>query len=350
MAIISKSGFGGKMNSSPNVGGSLVACKVKDVILDPNTSKAKGLGGHEAIGVIFYNRMTKKRATGGINPDAAEKRSHPGYDGYAYPLFPHIKYYPLIGEVVTIITLTSKNHIDDRTALEDYYFPPINIWNHQHHNSLPSPQNFFDRKEKGAITNIVDDYTIEGLVRRPASGSINLNIPLGDYFEEKLGLKPLLPYEGDYITEGRFGNSIRFGATARDIADADRGKDYQFDKGEEGNFDMRNPWSRGTKTNNGDPITIIRNGQSLDVDDTISQEGYAGSEGWKHTIENINLDPASIYLTSTQNIANFQVAAPMCWYSFGLNTQPKEDKNDEAQKLIDDPENFIITDKVVQAL
>ena len=66
-------------------------------------------------------------ARGEFFSDAAEKRSHPGYDGYAYPLFPHIKYYPLIGEVVTIITLTSKNHIDDITALEDYYFPPINL-------------------------------------------------------------------------------------------------------------------------------------------------------------------------------------------------------------------------------
>ena len=74
------------------------------------------------------------------------------------------------------------------------------------------------------------------------------------------------------ILQGRFGNSIRFGATARDIFDVDRGKEYKFPTGERGEFDMRNPWSRGTKTNNGDPITIIRNGQDTSVEDNISIE------------------------------------------------------------------------------
>ena len=37
-------------------------------------------------------------------------------------------------------------------------------------------------------------------------------IPLGQYFEDK-DIKRLLPYEGDYLLEGRHGHSIRFGST-----------------------------------------------------------------------------------------------------------------------------------------
>ena len=345
MAVVSKKiSSKGNANNALNLGGKLVPCKVKKIILDPNSRDALNFGGHDGVGVIYYNKIKRrKKALGGINPDAAEQQNHPNYDGIAYPLFPHIKYYPLIGEVVTVITLTSKKHIKKRGSVVDYYFPPINMWNHQHHNTLPSPQNFTDTlKDGGQYTDKISDYAIEGLVRRPSSGSININISLGNYFKEQLNLKPLLPYEGDFITEGRFGNSIRFGSTARDINDAENGISYTFPKGENGGFDMRNPWSRGTKTNNGDPITVIRNGQATNMEDNISIEGYAGSEGWKHTVENINLDFASIYLTSTQNIANFQVAAPMCWYSFGLNTQPKQDNENEAQSFIEDTQKYVI--------
>jgi hypothetical protein len=41
------------------------------------------------------------------------------------------------------------------------------------------------------------------------------DIELGETFNENnvLNNRPLLPYEGDIIYEGRFGNSIRFGST-----------------------------------------------------------------------------------------------------------------------------------------
>jgi len=71
------------------------------------------------------------------------------------------------------------------------------------------------------------------------------------------------------ILEGRFGNSIRFGSSNP------RGK---------------NNWSENDSE--GDPITIISNGQSGDK--SIS-------------IENINGDASSIYLTSNQNINNINI-------------------------------------------
>ena len=83
------------------------------------------------------------------------------------------------------------------------------------------------------------------------------------------------------ILEGRFGNSIRFGSTNK-------------------SNEISNPNSWSDLGNTGDPITIIRNGQPDNLDD----------KGWLPTIENINGDASSIYLTSNQKIQNFIQASP----------------------------------------
>ncbi len=308
-------------NSAFNLGGKLVPCKVKQIILNPNTTLANDFGGHEAVGLIFYNRVRKKFSGAGVgNVDGKDKIEVDSYDGVAKPLFPFIKYYPLINEIVTVISLTSKDYLEDRNAIFDYYLPPINLWNHPHHNTLPAVANYTTLQEEVYRS---EDYEHAGLVRRPVDGNLDLNIPLGKYFKEHLNIKPLLPYEGDHITEGRFGNSIRLGATAR-------GVDKDEEKGIEGyEFPTASisPWSKGGASENGDPIIIIRNGQPKELDNL----------GWKHTIEDINLDPSSIYLTSTQNVENFQVAADMCWYSFGLNVEMKEEDNKVATDVLNDP-------------
>ena len=311
-------------NSLFNMGGKLVPCKVKKVLMDPHTNLAQSFGGHEAVGLIFYNKIRKKASGFGVNIDHKDKEELSLYDGFAKPLFPFLKYYPLINEVVTVITLTSKDYLENRTNVTDYYFPPLNLWNHPHHNTLPSIQNY--QKDKTEIYT-QEDYGYDGLLRRPIDGEVDLNIPLGKYFKEYLNIKPLLPYEGDLITEGRFGNSIRLGATARGVEkDEETGAEgYEFPK------DISSPWSKGGASKNGDPIIIIRNGQPKELD----------NKGWEHTIEDINLDPSSIYLTSTQNIENFQVAADMCWYSFGANVETKEEPNKGASKLLSKPTDFV---------
>ena len=101
----------------------------------------------------------------------------------------------------------------------------------------------------------------------PNGGS---EVSLGPTFKQNSDVKILQPYQGDIIHEGRWGNSIRFGSTVKD------GK-------------PKNNWSDEGK--DGDPITIIRNGQWDD-----------GKDAWIPSIENINEDSSSIYLTSTQQI------------------------------------------------
>jgi hypothetical protein len=98
----------------------------------------------------------------------------------------------------------------------------------------------------------------------------NFNSPLvGGTFSERSNIHPLLSYAGDIIMEGRWGNSIRFGSTVK--------------------VDSNN-WSGNGE--NGEPITIIRNGQSPESSD----------EGWIPVVEDINKDLSSVYLTSNQTI------------------------------------------------
>ena len=349
MATVSKNNY--QSGGNQRLGGVLVPCKVREVILDPNSELAKSLGGHDAIGGIYYNKIRKRVGGMGTNPDAKDKEKKDRYDGFALPLFPFLKYFPLKNEIVPIITLTSKDYLEKRTSVIDYYLPPLNLWNHPHHNSLPAVQNYQPGSDNEGNADgklrPSEDYEHDGLERRPVSGTINLNIPLGNYFTEKLNLKPLLPYEGDHITEGRWGNSIRLGSTARGVEkDEELGREkYEMPTG---SYDLRNPWSRGGVSKNGDPITIIRNGQPPELD-TIPEQylggelynDYSGSAGWIHTVEDVNLDPSSIYLTSTQNLKNLQVAAPGCWYSFGLNAAMKQDSNKEANKFVEDPSQFL---------
>jgi hypothetical protein len=98
------------------------------------------------------------------------------------------------------------------------------------------------------------------------------NFKPGTYFEEKSNIFPLYPYEGDVIIEGRWGNSIRFGST------------NQIDN------TPLNIWSTGSI--NGDPITIIRNGQNPNLE---------GNAQFLIT-EDINQDLSDIWLTSTQQV------------------------------------------------
>lgn len=82
-----------------------------------------------------------------------------------------------------------------------------------------------------------------------------------------------MPFMGDNIIEGRYGQSIRLGHTAK----SDSSK--------------KNNWSESGE--NGDPIIILRNGQSPKIN----------GAGWVPTTENVKDDLSSIYLTSTQKLS-----------------------------------------------
>jgi hypothetical protein len=234
--------------------------RVKDIVLDNTHPKFNQYGGWNGIGTIEFEPININEAGDTINP-------------IALPLVPYLKNYPLVNEIVLLFRLTSRDIFQVNNSTSFYYLNSLSLWNHPHHNAYPnvihttqipeSQQKDYQSIEGGSIRRVTDNST-----------EINLNSPkIGGTFIEKNNIHPLLPFAGDIIVEGRFGNSIRFGNTSKS-------------KGE-----IKNNWSGGS-SKNGDPITVIRNGQP---DDSIE-------EGWIPLTENINKDLGSIYLTSTQNI------------------------------------------------
>jgi hypothetical protein len=91
-------------------------------------------------------------------------------------------------------------------------------------------------------------------------------------FIENGEFRGLQTFEGDYILEGRFGNSIRFGSTNKS-----------------GNTDL-SPWSTNPTELNSNPITLI------------STQHNFKTPGSDLNVEDINKDGSSIYLTSNQSI------------------------------------------------
>ena len=238
----------------------MIPARVTDIVLDEtNKGKFEKYGGWNGIGTINWEP---------INTPALKTQVQP----VAKPFFPQFKNYPLVNELVTLIKMPDSDIGTQDTSEIYYYLNTISIWNHPHHNAYP---NIFDGVKDGEQQ--ADYQAVEGgSVRRVEDESTEINLqgdnPSGGTFVEKPNIHPILPFVGDNIFEGRFGNSIRLGSTTKS-------------KGL-----YKNNWSENGDDNN--PITILRNGQPLD----------AGDEGWLPIVENINKDLSSIYLTSNQLI------------------------------------------------
>lgn len=223
------------------------AVRVASIVLDENHPRFKELGEWNALGVIEYEDV--------VNPLPSSNLP------IAFPLRGNSKNLPLINEIVYIINLPDTGIGEISSNFKEYYIDVISLWNHPHHNAYPNdPNRLTTSQQKDYIQTQLGD------VRRVTDQSTE--IFLGQTFKERSNIHPLLPFEGDMLYEGRWGNSIRIGSTVKDTP---------------------NNWS--TTGSNGDPIFIIRNGQ-----------GKQTEEGWIPTVEDINNDDSSIYLTSTQKV------------------------------------------------
>jgi hypothetical protein len=241
-----------------NLKSQLVAARVIDIVLDENHPKFDSVGQWNGIGAIFYE-FTNQSATGTTL-------------SFALPYDSQIKTYPLVNEIVLLFSLPNQQQGQNTSNQSYFYLKPLGVWNHPHHDAYPNPSVLISPSQ-------LRDYkaTENGAVRQVTDGSteIELNSPVNpsqNTFVEKTDIHPLMPYMGDSLLEGRHGQSLRFGSTAKS------------------NSSINNNWSSaGT---NGDPITIVRNGQPTDVSD----------KGWIPITENISSDLSSIYLTSYQKI------------------------------------------------
>ena len=214
--------------SLPNTSTSQVG-KVFGVVLNENTpsrEQFERVGGWSGIGAILYKNYDASKSQGEvIDLNQCD---------IALPLDPNLKNYPLVGETVLLVDGPSFQSQFSNAAGRKYYIGTINVWNNPQQNA-------------------------------PYSTT------LGKTFVENSDIRPLLPFEGDYIIQGRKGAGIRFGSTIPLYSNISE-------------------WSRNGRPD-GDPITIMVNGYITTDTGSLTPN-----------IEEINKEMSSIYMTSTQTI------------------------------------------------
>lgn len=237
----------------------------------------------------YYNIYGQEDSIGGILFSKIDNPTSP--DGntdnlpFARPLYKHMLRYPIPGEIVNIVNLPGSNYNEEGKNIL-FYLPSISLQGIPSSNDLPDILN-----EDGIFPSLTE------------------------YFDPPIGVNALLPYEGDSIIEGRFGQSIRFSSTVD-------------------NAKVSNPNKWSNEGPIGNPITIIKNGQAFDPE----------KNNGDHILEDINNDNSSIYMCSNQQISNF---IPASFYdeSYGQDIF-KESKKDEPN-IANDVMNEDIKEDVV---
>tara|TARA_R110002049_G_scaffold7215_9_gene42698 strand:- start:3655 stop:4851 length:1197 start_codon:yes stop_codon:yes gene_type:complete len=217
-------------NSSSKKEGTLEPARVIDIIMDKDHPEYELFGGPNSIGMVYYRFISQEGLD--LSEDGESE-----YTGTAFPLTSSNRLLPLKNEIV-FLTVGPDPLVDEGSGLgRHYYTTPYAIWNHPHHNAIPVKTE--DKPEK---------------------------VNIGTGIEQNDKIAPLQPFPGDYIIEGRLGQTIRFaGGITEDTPFTD-------------------------ESNSNKPLIIISNGQKQ------------AENGFQHIIEDINEDPSSIYLTSNNTI------------------------------------------------
>ena len=168
----------------------------------------------------------------------------------AKPLNTSILRIPIKGEVVLLLKAPSSYTSGTKITADTYYFDIVSLQSSIHHNALPSIS--AKTVQTSQTSGDSDKYNESN------SGNSNKqkDPKIDENFSENPTVKPLQPYIGDVIIEGRYGNSIRFATTPKS-----------------GKFTVAPKWSGG---DNSAPITIFRNSkQGIDtqkINDYITED------------------------------------------------------------------------------
>ncbi|MCK9273164.1 hypothetical protein M0P65_06485 [Candidatus Gracilibacteria bacterium] len=181
--------------------------------------------------------------------------SYYGPAGFAKPISSYIQKVPLKHESVLIIS-SATSTTNEVPGMGSYYYSElVNVWNIVNFN--PTPYSTAVQPQKESNSSAYSTFS--------GNTSGQTDPEFGKYFESKANIPSLLPYEGDIIFQGRWGNTMRFGSVSKN----------------------KNPWSKSG--NNGNPfIAITINGKE---DSSRNQR-----------IEDINKDSSSIYICENQKI------------------------------------------------
>jgi hypothetical protein len=156
----------------------------------------------------------------------------------------NLKQIPLVGEFVLIYKTFNQQSNSSKWREQWYYVTSVDIHSSMNENMLP-----------GLSDGLTQDQIDE--------------IKPGDTFIQK-SISPLQPYEGDFLFEGRWGNTLRLGSTVN----------------LPGKYTIEIPWKG---TSNGDPIIVLSNGKQH-------------KPNKQFVAEDVQRDASSLYLTSTQKI------------------------------------------------
>ena len=257
--LVNNSSAGGKGQGSSSTSNNIIMGKVEDIILDENHPLYNSSQGFSTFGSITLREENNK----GTSKGSAI---------FATPMNPNIKSFPLKGERVYCYRIPSPTDPRGKWV----YSNPFSMWGSTspHINQNPTPiNNNIKPSSKMSYEDVssLGVFNIED-VEEEEINIIETNNPSQNTFIEKGNIHPLMYYSGDILYEGRWGQSIRFGSTAKSKSR------------------IQNNYS--STGNNGDPIMIIRNGQSR----------KASSFGAEPIVENAKDDLSSIYLTSYQTL------------------------------------------------
>ena len=224
-------------------------------------------------------------------------------DEWAIPLGP-VKRIPLVGEHVMTFRGPSWSADPGNNPQRAYYLTSCNVQDNLNLGILP--QTFLRGKDQP--TGILGDFL--NSLGNPQKESA-LDPFMGETFQERETIKPMQPYEGDTIIEGRWGQTIRFGSTVEDSPhpDAIKGKDVYEIK-------ACADWEGGI-FGAGSPITFITNGHFP----------IPGTN--KYSKESFELDRSTICMTSGQKLKTFETAQP----NLGIGV-PRSNKADSSQVVI----------------
>ena len=157
---------------------------------------------------------------------------------------------PLIGEHVLIFRAYNQETTLTNTGIQWYYLKPYAI-------------------QSNINANLVPGISYRDVINESDAESIKYGVNF-----TTASISPIQPYEGDVLYQGRWGNTIRLGSTIKNADSL-----------------VQPTWLGESDV---DPIIIISNGQR-----NLPKKQFV--------VENIQDDPASIYLTSRQRIPSFEL-------------------------------------------
>ena len=211
-------------------------------------------------------------------PDEEIKRT-------AYPLDRTLMRMPLPGEFVVVLRGIPGNFEQDvRIVPRDYYINVVPNLSLLNYNGVP-----FGAVLPSRVSKTLGTEGLSFLEQLKERHKTRFN----SFIERQI--KSLRPYDGDYIMQGRFGNSIRLGSTVSSPSNPNAYGSIQDTINNTNANINKSTWSEEGVS--GDPIIIMRTAKV----DNIAYDANTPTDIF--AVEDINQDGSSLYLCENQKVS-----------------------------------------------